>query len=164
IVAWQDSRRNIGTSSDADIYAQRLDGNGTTRWALNGVGVCTADRHQIAPTLVADGVGGAIILWSDARGGGPLVTYAQRVSAAGTPLWSSNGIVVCRAFGGQMNLSAVSDGAGGAIVTWQDGRGSGGFDIYAQRIDGTGALLWASDGVALCTAAAIQARPAITSD
>ena len=98
------------------------------------------------------------------RGGGPLVTYAQRVSATGVPLWNPNGIVVCRAFGGQMNLSAVSDGSGGAIVAWQDGRGGSGFDIYAQRIDGTGALRWANDGVALSTAAAIQARPAIASD
>jgi hypothetical protein len=164
IVAWQDSRRTIGTGSDADIYAQRVDGNGTTRWTPNGVGICTADRHQIAPAIIADGAGGAIILWSDARGGGPLVTYAQRVSATGVPLWNPNGIVVCRAFGGQMNLSAVSDGSGGAIVAWQDGRGGSGFDIYAQRIDGTGALRWANDGVALCTAAAIQARPAIASD
>jgi hypothetical protein len=164
IVTWQDARRSVGIGSDADIYAQRVDGNGVTRWAQNGVGICTADKHQISPAIVADGAGGAIILWSDARGGGPLVTYAQRVNASGTPLWSPNGIAVCRGFGGQMNLSAVADGAGGAIVAWQDGRGGAGFDIYAQRIDGTGALRWASEGVALCTAAAIQANPVVASD
>jgi len=166
IVAWQDARHSLGIGSDADIYAQRVDANGLTRWAFNGVGVCTAAKHQIAPAIVADGAGGAIILWSDARGGGPLVTYAQHVSAGGVPMWSPDGIIVCRAFGGQMNLAAVSDGAGGAIVAWQDGRAASGsgFDIYAQRIDGAGMLRWAINGVPLCTAAATQTKPAIASD
>ena len=41
--------------------------------------------------------------------------------------------------------------SGGAIVTWQDHR-SGNYDIYAQRVNASGAVQWTTDGVALCTA------------
>jgi len=37
----------------------------------------------------------------------------------------------------------VSDGAGGAIVTWQDYRSGAAYDIYAQRINGSGVVQWA---------------------
>jgi hypothetical protein len=46
----------------------------------------------------------------------------------------------------------VPDGSGGAVITWQDGRGSDN-DIYAQRIDATsGAPVWTTDGVPVSTA------------
>ncbi len=166
IITWQDLRKTdmYGSSSDADIYAQRVDANGVTRWTLDGVGICTANKHQIDPSIVSDGAGGAIIVWSDSRAGGPLVAYAQRVDANGVPQWTRDGVAVCKAFGGQLNVAAVADGAGGAIVVWQDGRHAGGFDIYAQRIDGSGASQWATDGVALCTNAATQLQPAVAAD
>jgi hypothetical protein len=34
----------------------------------------------------------------------------------------------------------VSDGAGGAIVTWQDGRSGTAWDIYAQNVNADGTL------------------------
>jgi hypothetical protein len=39
---------------------------------------------------------------------------------------------------------------GGAIMTWYDNR-AGEEDIYAQRIDTSGAVLWTPDGIAVCT-------------
>jgi len=51
------------------------------------------------------------------------------------------------------NVTIVSDGAGGAIVTWSDFRGGDPkAHIYAQRMNATGTPQWAADGVALCTA------------
>ena len=49
----------------------------------------------------------------------------------GEAKWVTDGIPVCAAIGDQMFPMAVSDGAGGAIVTWQDARGGAGNDIYA---------------------------------
>lgn len=43
-------------------------------------------------------------------------------------------------------LAAVTDGAGGAIVAWDDPR-DGTFDVYAQRVDVDGNIAWTSDGV-----------------
>ena len=38
---------------------------------------------------------------------------------------------------------------GGAIMVWYDNR-SGDDDIFAQRIDTSGALLWTPDGITVC--------------
>jgi hypothetical protein len=53
----------------------------------------------------------------------------------------------------------VSDGAGGAIVTW-----AAGGRIYAQRVNATGVPQWTVDGVALRTIASSQGDPAIAAD
>jgi hypothetical protein len=54
--------------------------------------------------------------------------------------------------GEKYDIFAVSDGVGGMIVAWEDER-DGDSDIYAQRIDVNGDVLWQTDGVQVCTAA-----------
>ncbi|MEO5617133.1 MAG: FlgD immunoglobulin-like domain containing protein, partial [Candidatus Eisenbacteria bacterium] len=72
---------------------------------------------------------------------------------------------VSTAAGSQYVPMAVSDGLGGAIVVWQDGRrGAGNYDIYAQRVDGDGNLLWAPAGVPVCVATNNQINPTIIAD
>ncbi len=70
---------------------------------------------------------------------------------------------ICTASGSQIYPQIVSDGSGGAVITWQDGR-SGNYDVYAQRVDNSGAVQWTTDGMAICTAAGDQASPWITPD
>ncbi len=56
---------------------------------------------------------------------------------------------------GQAFPVIVSDGVGGAIVAWQDGRSqTSGVDIYAQHVLASGAvdLAWPANGRVLCTA------------
>ena len=62
------------------------------------------------------------------------------------------------------NPAITSDGAGGAIVTWHDTRSGGTTDIYAQRVNASGAIQWTADGVALCTARGNQDYVWITID
>ena len=115
------------------------------------VGLCTSAGDQAYPTIVSDGAGGAIVTWQDFRGGNSDI-YVQRVNVAGTPQWTVNGVALCTATGNQFGPAIASDGAGGAIVTWQDFRG-GNYDICAQRVTAAGAPQWTANGVALCTAA-----------
>lgn len=63
----------------------------------------------------------------------------------------------------QVSPAIVSDGTGGAIIAWQDGR-NGNNDVYAQRVNGSGTPLWALNGVAVCTAAGEQWTPALLAD
>jgi hypothetical protein len=60
-------------------------------------------------------------------------------------------VPVSVASGAKSDVFAVSDGAGGVIITWEDER-TGGRDIYSQRIDIAGDVLWQTDGVPICTA------------
>ena len=57
----------------------------------------------------------------------------------------------------------MSDGAGGAIVGWHDAR-AGAPDVYAQRLDDSGAALWGVDGVAVSTAPDTQRTVAMAGD
>ena len=159
IVTWQDKRSGV-----LDIYAQRLSAAGAPLWATDGVALCTAANAQSVPTIASDGAGGAIITWQDARSGTSNDIYAQRVNAAGVPQWTANGVAVCTAAGDQDAPTIVSDGAGGAVVTWQDARSGSNNDIYAQRLNAAGVPQWTANGVALCTAANDQVGPTIDTD
>jgi hypothetical protein len=158
IVAWQDYRG--GTTSD--VYAQRVNAAGAVQWTASGVALCTATGNQYYPVIASDGAGGAIAAWTDVRSGDYDI-YAQRVDASGGPGWAASGVVVCSASGSQQLPQIASDGAGGALVTWQDYRGSS-YDIYAQRVNAAGAVQWTANGVAFCTASYSQQYPQIISD
>ena len=60
-------------------------------------------------------------------------------------------------------LAVIPDGAGGAFITWQDFR-NGNHDIYAQRIDGSGTVLWSDAGRPVCTNTSEQYSPKIAPD
>ena len=108
---------------DSDIYAQRVNASGVPQWTADGVALCTAANYQAYPTIVSDGAGGAIVTWQDGRSGyrnSAADIYAQRVNALGVPQWTADGVALCTAASSQGSPTIVSDGAGGAIVTWQD--------------------------------------------
>lgn len=159
IMAWQDDRVSAG---GYDIYTQRIDSNGVTRWAADGVAIATGIQNQRSPTLVSDGAGGAIITWYDNIGGIPDI-YAQRVDSGGTVQWTPNGAPICTAASSQDFPTIVSDGIGGAIISWEDSRGSID-DIYAQRINGSGLVQWMSNGVFISSATDHQDLPTLVSD
>jgi hypothetical protein len=163
IITWVDYRGGYYS----DVYAQRVDRNGNVLWALDGLPVCTATRDQTEQRLVPDGAHGAILVWKDERNyattGDDL--FAQRVDAGGTALWTPDGIPVCVEVDRQEEADLTADHAGGAVIGWRDWRGFGEpGDVYAQRVDGDGEVLWAPNGVAVCTAPYEQYGPALLAD
>jgi len=164
IVTWQDNRSGIYT----DIYAQRVSDSGEVQWAANGVAISTANMWQMYPMITSDGASGAIVTWMDNPSGYEYDISAQRVNAAGIVQWATNGVTLCAVTGDQLHPQITFDEAGGAIVTWHDNRNGDMLDpqvdIYAQRVSALGAVLWATDGVPLCTARLNQAYPMIISD
>lgn len=184
IITWQD-RRN---GDNYDIYAQRIDANGTRQWTGNGMEICTAAHDQRGPQLVSDKEGSAVITWQDMRNGSDYDIYAQRLDINGTIQWTANGVGLCTAANSQYDPRLVSDGSGGAIITWQDYRkGSecsfdafavqgnvdteicdekqvNDWNIYAQYINSSGKIQWTINGVKVCTANVDQYRPQPVSD
>ncbi len=157
IIAWTDLR-----GGNADVFARRVSAGGVPQWLSGGVAICTNGADQLDPALVADGAGGAIVVWRDVRGG-TWDVYAQRVSSSGSGLWTVNGVAVCNAAFDQLRPQLTSDGGGGAIVAWDDARGAN-VDVYAQRLNGSGAPQWALNGVVVGGAASGQTRPSVVSD
>ena len=158
IVTWDDS-------GDINIYAQRVNASGAVQWTAGGVALCAAAGPQQYPVIASDGAGGAIVAWMDGRDVGTWDIFAQRVDPSGAVQWIANGMPLCTAVGNQGSPVITSDDAGGAIVTWSDGRSGGGNgDIYAQRVNASGAVQWTVDGVPLCAATGDQELPGIVSD
>lgn len=149
IVAWLDSR----------VLAQRISADGATLWDSSGVVIST--RNNARAQIIADGSRGAIIVSEEYGLSADL--YAQKISAGGIVQWKANGVTVCAATQGQNRPQLVSDGAGGAIITWMDFRASA-WDIYAQGISAAGAVKWAANGIAVCTAENDQTSPCIISN
>jgi predicted lipoprotein with Yx(FWY)xxD motif len=124
--------------------------------------LCTAPGDQSYPCMVSDGEGGAIVAWTDGRGTGNDI-YAQHISRLGAPEWSENGLPVCLARNDQTAPTIVTDGAGGAIITWTDSR-TGNNDIYGQRVSRTGSILWPGGGLPICTAVNDQVASTLVAD
>ena len=114
--------------------------------------VCLALKSQGNIHTVIDTKGGSIITWDDNRNSLTNLTdiYAQRISNLGIAKWTANGVAVCTNTATQKSVSILDAGAGSAIITWEDDR-AGNFDIYAQKIDSLGNLLWQIDGISVCS-------------
>jgi hypothetical protein len=156
IVAWSDYR---ATSYQApDIVAQRIDGTGAIRWAVDGV-ILSDPRvaQEIYAGIAPDDSGGAVVVWTNYPDN---LAYAQRLDANGNELWTSGGITLSTSPASWgMVPRIVRDGSDGHIVAWH---GSG--DVYAQRVDAAGNLLWGTGAALVCVSSEYQADPELVSD
>lgn len=80
-VSWKGQR---GLAQAIDIYLKRIDANGNSQWATDGVIVSNADKTQIESGIVGDGNGVAIVNWLDFRNVDDLDIYAQGIFSNGT--------------------------------------------------------------------------------
>jgi hypothetical protein len=144
-------------NNGSGIRIQRYNSIGSSLWSQEPLSsAANADPPSIAP----DGAGGVIVSWS---GGGTIGVSVQRVDSAGGRLWGMPGSGVSLALNGRAT-ALISDGAGGAIVTWQDTRSGTNENLYAQRLSSTGLTQWTMDGAAVCLASQNQTAPVLVSD
>ncbi|NIM12567.1 MAG: hypothetical protein GTO45_10675 [Candidatus Aminicenantes bacterium] len=159
-ITWQDYRKGSDCNFDAfeeqtnfnleicrekhlndwNIYAQLINSSGRVQWAANGVGISTANIDQYKPQMAADGFGGTIVVWRAAEKENDHNIYAQRLTSSGKVQWTADGITVSSAPGDQYDPLLVSDGSGGAVVTWYDKRKGNNWDIYAQKLCASGRI------------------------
>lgn len=153
-------------SGDTSLYAQRIDADGQFQWAGGGVPVCTEPNARYDHAVVADGSGGVVAAWDDYRDPTNNVLYAQRVNSFGTAQWTLGGVRLCLSdiLGIPPEVALAPDGTGGAIFTWHNSLDGMQFDVFAQRVDGTGTLMWGADGIAACAAPSSQVYPRILPD
>lgn len=178
-------------TSNNQVFAQRYNNAGVALWIPNGVQVCTAPGFRAGNNIITDGASGAIVFFVDTRDDpngtnyayvdtSALVNiniYAQRLNGSGTVMWTNNGAVVCAAAGNQDNYgygynSSVSDGNGGAIVIFNDGRNDTpdadgnpvNNDLYAQHLNSSGMVQWSANGLPVATSVGSQYLEAVITD
>jgi len=128
---------------------------GYVYWQENGIEV----NPWSVSDIISDGKGGAITFTGDGDS-----IFAERVDGAGNLLWGNPGVVVDNSGFLQFGIRAVSDGKGGAIVSWVRQILPWAADIVCQRIDSLGNVMWGMGGVPICTADSGQGAQAIICD
>lgn len=140
---------------DGNVRLQRItrDGGTAPGWPTQGVLVCGAPNVQVIRDALPDGAGGVYVSWDDFRAGYP-EAYVQRITAEGTVTagWPLEG----RRFSdGSVPVGSTmcSDGAGGLIAFWREGRPGNGFiwRMRSKRIasDGSESAGWISPEVSI---------------
>ena len=112
-------------------------------WLPDGAPIAVKPGEQTARAMITDGSGGAIIIWQDATTGKYAYDiFAQRVLPDGHVAagWPEAGVPVCDEGGQQVRPRAIPDGAGGAIVVWQDVDYR--WHVRLQRVGANGRPMW----------------------
>ncbi|HTE33127.1 MAG TPA: T9SS type A sorting domain-containing protein, partial [Chryseolinea sp.] len=143
ILLWDDSR-----AGPNQVFAQRIDGNGTLQWLLNGLPCTPQYTFMSSYEAVPDSTGGMILCWIINTG---LISrndvFVQHFSHDGTPLWGAGGKNICNANSDQLFCKIAKDADDNVIVIWQDFRLDPVWSqIYGQRIDSAGNIKWQTDG------------------
>ncbi len=158
-IAWYEDK-----NSTRYVYVQQLDSAGVLLWGSKGKSVFASDSLIDKLSMISDNAGGVIVVFQTKSVEHGMDIIAQRLDAAGVPLWGANGLVVCDAADDQTMPRMIADGFGGTIIVWQDRRSGTGTDIYAQRVTMFGVSLWGSNGVVVSNAANDQENPVVASD
>ncbi len=151
IVAWIDSR----DSSNKSIYVQKLSAEGTLTFpqellVSNATGTVSSVKTNLS--IISDSVGGAILVWQDARNTTATNTnadiYGQHIDADGNSLWAKDGVRLTLADNSKSNKGAalpVLVNKNEFVLVYNDNI-NGTFDYFAQKVSvKDGSLLWASN-------------------
>ncbi|MFC1780447.1 carboxypeptidase regulatory-like domain-containing protein [Patescibacteria group bacterium] len=165
IVVWYGDK-----NGNMDVFAQRIDLNGNILWTIGGIEVCNHSADQsfnyLRNVVTSDGSGGAIISWIDERGADKDI-YAQKINSDGIKQWTSDGVAISTEVNEQLTPQIASDGSGGAFIVWEDWKLNDYSDIYVQRVDSSGIVQWAENGIVVCDATNDQylyATPSVDTD
>jgi hypothetical protein len=134
-----------GLGNNPKIYLQRIDYNGNRFWG-NESKYFKSIPPQSRGNICTDESSGFYVVWSDTLEDGSWRAISQHLNENGESLWDESGISISEYSQG---ASLVSDGIGGIVFLWGDQRNGIDSDIYGQRFDFWGDLLWDSMDVAI---------------
>lgn len=119
-------------------------------WLAQGTPVDTQSGAHLGPRVMADGAGGAYVVWTHQDPASHV--RVQHLTADGEPAtgWSAGGGEVAPAGAARRLLGAGPDGAGGLVVGWLEAG-----QALAKRLlaDGSPAAGWNTGGVVFWTPA-----------
>jgi hypothetical protein len=154
------------TDRHDNLFVLKIDAEGNLPWGDDGVSL---NLGQCRAFDIASDNSGGVIVAAETHPGREYIISAQRVDPEGNILWQTGGVQACVSPAEEPDI--ISDGAGGAIIAYiqdipcEDGRiGYCDSDIYAQRIDAAGNVLWGPDGAPICAGPSAPNTPKIVDD
>jgi len=165
ITGTSDGGAVLGWMQDGLGKLQKLDSAGVPQWASPVTMTPPAGQYTVSD-LHAAGTD-AIVSIVHQTGGftSPKHLLAQKFDSTGAPLWGASPVPVFD--GGSLQFGNypyfVPDQTGGGVFAWYSA--SPALQCWAQRLDSTGAELWAHNGVAVGnTAGQLRVEPHVAFD
>ncbi len=150
-----------------DIYLKRFLPNGNMAWAdLLVLSDAPGNQGKVRMAPIAPGE--FVFTWQDQRNDDPDI-YAQKVNINGQILWNDPFVVYGDSgspdFAPQLNPRIVGTSDNGVIIIWEDFRlDNQNPDLFAQKINTAGNLLWGANGIAVSVADFAQFGVRMASD
>lgn len=154
LVCWTAARAD---GAGRVLSAQRVGPDGRSLWDVSRI-IATSEYYLAPVSVTTDSLGGAVVWWRTALRGDPAPQLrAQRVTASGILEWQNGGILIEQSFSPAGTTASVTDGAGGAFVTWCSARGA---SLRSQHVLQSGRLGWSEGGVVVARG---QSRKVVSS-
>jgi hypothetical protein len=158
--------------SSEQVFAQKINGDGVCLWGENGVPIGNIKLAYRGMPAVSDGDGGIVLLWEDStiiREASPVSInglFAQRINGEGKILWEPDGVKIASDSTEKERPKLVNDGTNNFILTWTEIVTSGTWDedVYVQKLDADGNVLWGDKGILVCDNPEMQSDSQITGD
>ncbi|MBI4334961.1 MAG: hypothetical protein HY673_27220 [Chloroflexi bacterium] len=138
------------------VRIQRIDGRGRALWPAD---VLLAEGQGRYLNMAPDRQGGVLLVWDDSG----YNVVVQKLGPGGDVLWGPDGVRVVAGEGAGKTHSIVTDGMGGAIAVFETAQRDqtgfiGGSDLFAQRVDPGGRVLWQADGIPIARGSPFDAQ------
>ncbi len=154
----------IWANGSYDLYGQKIDDSGNILWGANGKLLCSGALASHYPPEIVETSDGIVMVW-DATKSKICRIYAQKIDNNGNFQWEAGGKQICSTR--YQSTPKIVNTSSGFIVLWKDSRNidlggsSNSSDIYGQKIDNSGNLLWGASGKAISNTALVEGNPAI---
>ncbi len=138
-ILWAD-RRGIGF----DIYGQRISASGDPLWAVNGIPIADGPGNEVQNTMLPDGQGGMMVAYVHTFNDNDDI-YAKHFNANGEMTWTEP-MELAVAPGNQNGVRMARLTDGDFVIVWTDQASEDAdSDIYGQKINIAGQMLWADN-------------------
>jgi hypothetical protein len=119
-VLWKDRAEDPA----GDYRIQHIVGTGQIdpRWPAMGRRMVLVPTYEVGATMIADGVGGVFVAWTDLQDSIDMHVHVQHLNAEGTafPGWPESGMRPKGGYYSHRDPKLALDGAGGVWVGWGD--------------------------------------------
>jgi hypothetical protein len=157
-------------SSSVALAASLLAATAAAQWpSTPSPNFSVADRRgeQVLPKIAATSDGGCYIGWFDQFSGNYEVRL-QRLDARGVELWPRQGILISAnpQSSSLVDWDLLCDRDDHCVLAFTDTRAGSDLDVYAYRVDPSGALVWGANGITLSNNSDYEPSPKLceTSD
>ena len=134
-----------GNGAGAPLYCMKLSSTNDTVWGpVNVIAGTSGLNYKFDAISDSEGI---TFIWEGSGNNTDL--FCNRYLSNGTMDWGGNVVAICNEEGQQSSFDIEKSG-NYYYVTWADARPTvdpGNYDIYAQKIDTQGNVMWANNGV-----------------